>query len=114
VKISLSPNIDASGCSVCAKRGPWTTTLADIEAKLLGHGVAWADFRVIHGKDLTCAAASRASGVMDAGLYLVATDPHGVGARHVKVFSRVDGSYVGLSSVLNDTAFSARRRRSRE
>lgn len=103
--ISLSPNIDAPSCTACANRRPWAATVSAIEAKLKAHGVIWQDFAIIHGKYLSCADAETLGGMKDAGLYVVATDVHGVEAKHAKVFNRVDGHYVGVSSIIDDSAF---------
>lgn len=103
--IKISPNIDAPGCVACANRRPWLSTVAALDAKLRAHNVAWADFVIMHGRNLTCADSLASSGVQDAGLYVVAVDPAGQEARHAKVFARKDPHYVGITSILNDDAF---------
>jgi len=105
VTIRRSKNINAPNCTACANRRPWEETVAAVEANFETHGVRWPHFVIMHGKDLTCAAAIGASGRMDAGLFVVATDPCGSSAKHAKVFKTVEGFYVGLKRVLNDNAF---------
>ena len=103
--ITLSKNIDAPSCTACANRRPWNETIAAIEAKRKAHRVKWPNFVIMHGKDLTCSAATSGSGMKDRGLYVIATDQHGVAATHAKVFCRKHGWFVGVRSVLNDAAF---------
>ena len=104
--ISRSSNIDDPHCTACANRRPWAATVAAIEARFRAHGVSWPDFVIMHGKDLTCAAAASGSGAKDRGLYVIATDRHGAAAKHAKVFNRAEGYYVGVSSIVDDdTAF---------
>jgi hypothetical protein len=105
VRISTSRNINAPNCTACANRRPWEATIELIEANFKVHRVTWPDFLIAHGKDLTCAAASSGSGMMDGGLYVIATDSRGVAAKHAKVFNRKAGWYVGVSSILGDAAF---------
>lgn len=103
--IKKSPNIDAPGCTACARRRPWKSTLAALAAKLQAHNVTWPDFVVMHGKGMTCAEALASSGVQDRGLYVVAVDAAGRQARHARVFARKDPHYVGVRAILEDKAF---------
>jgi len=103
--ITISPNIDAPDCTACANRRPWAATISALDAKFRANNVTWPDFVVMHGKDMTCAAALPSSGVQDVGLYVVAVDAAGNEARHAKVFARQDPHYVGVTSILKDDAF---------
>jgi hypothetical protein len=67
--------------------------------------VRWPDFVIIHGKQLSGADAKTHGGMKDAGLYVMATDAHSVEAKQAKLFKRVDGHYVGISSILDGGAF---------
>lgn len=103
--ITIAANIDAPGCSACAARRPWSSTIADLDAKLRAHNVTWPDFVIMHGKNMSCSGALGSSGMMDHGLFVVAVDSAGREARHAKVFARKDGHYVGVTSILDEDAF---------
>jgi hypothetical protein len=107
VPITLSPNIDAPTCPACTKRRPWAETITLLEAEFTAHEVIWPAFRIIHGKDLPCADPVVADGREDGGLYVIAVDPNGDEAKEARVFARKAGHYVGVSSVLDGSAFRA-------
>lgn len=105
MKITISPNIDAADCAACANRRPWDSTISELEAKLRAHNVTWPHFMVMHGANKTCAGALASSGMQDIGLYVVAVNESGQEARHAEVFARKDQHYVGIASILKETAF---------
>lgn len=105
MNIRLSSNINSHDCTTCANRQPWDQTIADIEHQLRSHGVTWPDFKVMHGRNLSCAAALGSSGQKNAGLYVVATDARGNEVRSANVFARKDPHYVGVRAILDGTAF---------
>ena len=103
--ITISPQINATGCTACANHHPWSSTISALDAKLRAHNVTWPDFVIMHGKNKTCAAALASPGVQDIGLYVVAVDTAGKEALHARVFARKDQHYVGVTSILKDKAF---------
>lgn len=105
MNIRLSGNINAHDCTTCANRRPWDQTIAAIEGQLRAHGVSWSDFVVMHGRDLSCAAAMDSSGHKNAGLYVVATDAQANEVKSADVFARKDPHYVGVKAILAGTAF---------
>jgi hypothetical protein len=105
ITVKCSPNIDDNDCHECVSRRPWPATVTAVVAALTKHGVTWPRVVIMHGKDLSCAHAKSSSGIMDATLYVVAVDAHDAEAKHAKVFKRKDGHYVGVSSVINGSAF---------
>ena len=99
----MSTNIDAPDCGACSNRRPWADTISALERELRAHEVDWPEFLIVHGRDKRCAETANTA------LYLMAVDAAGKEARHAKVFHRRAKHFVGLSSVLDGTAFELER-----
>ncbi|WP_438032190.1 hypothetical protein [Sorangium sp. So ce204] len=104
MKIERSRNVGAENCEECRDREPWDKTIAAVARQLAAHGVTWPAFVIMHGHDRRCAEALGAEN-FDRSHYIVAVDEEGKKAKDASVFDRKDGSFVGVTSVINGSAF---------